>query len=93
MGCGLCTQKQDNVDDDDNPSRPDRRSSFMFPSVGQTFLRCVSGRPSIKRGPRVLSDKVYPLGPSLSRAELGQFYRHWLNLGHQSFEHKTIGGT
>jgi hypothetical protein len=47
-GSSLCAPQQDNVDDDDNPSRPDRKSSFMFPSVGQT-LRCVRGRLSIGR--------------------------------------------
>src|SRR5579862_9250549 len=52
MGCGLSTQKQDNVDDDDKPSRPHGKSSFMFPSVGQTFLPCVSGRVSIGRRSR-----------------------------------------
>ena len=53
--CGVvvCAPKSRTpFDDDDNPSRPHRKSSFTF--VGQTFLRCVSGRLSIGRRSRGL---------------------------------------
>jgi hypothetical protein len=66
----------------------------MFPSVGQTFLRCVSAALDWAKVSGLL-DKVYPLGTSLGRrnADLGQFDRHWLNLGHESFAPNAIGGT